>query len=175
MIALSEPSGDKLQLQLGSICGADGLFPLLTSNRNVSQVLPFTVVYMQMVDGKRAHSTIAMPTSLSTRRGGPPPIGTARIAEGDSGPADLGVETYKISDPSGVILGCDRWSAPVTRRSANGSSMACLKISRVPLRFELNRIALLSGVQATGIFSFSSRVSRRVASNLVPSVSSVPK
>jgi hypothetical protein len=31
-IARSEPSGDKLQLQLGSICGGSVLLPLLTSN-----------------------------------------------------------------------------------------------------------------------------------------------
>src|SRR5271154_473642 len=43
MIARSEPSGDKLQLQLGSICSGSVLLPLLTSNLYVSAVFPFAV------------------------------------------------------------------------------------------------------------------------------------
>src|SRR5215831_243364 len=52
--------------------------------------------------------------------------------------------------------------------------MGCLNISGAPFRFELNRTALLSGVQEYGEFSFSSRVSRLSASKCVPSAASVP-
>ena len=78
--------------------------PLLTSKRNVSVVFPFVMLYRQIVDGKRAHCTFQMPTSFRTKRGVPPPIGMARMEE-VSGLVDLGVETYRISEPSGVSLG----------------------------------------------------------------------
>ena len=133
--ARCEPSGDKLQKPSGSICGGPVLLPLLTSNRKVSRVFPFEMLYVQIVDGKRAHSTAKIATSWRTNRGGPPWMGIAKIEEGVSGPADLGVETYKISEPSGVTLGCESWSAAVTRLSANGRSVACLKISKVPFLF----------------------------------------
>src|SRR6267143_822145 len=118
--ARCEPSGDKLQTASGSICGGPIVLPLRTSKRKVSRVFPFEVLYTHIVDGKRAHSTAKMATSLRTNRGGPPCMGMAKIEEGVSGPADLGVETYKISEPSGVTLGCESCSAAVTRRSANG-------------------------------------------------------
>jgi hypothetical protein len=63
------------------------------------------MLYRQVVDGKRAHSTAKMPTSLRTKRGAPPSIGIARREEEDSVLGDLGVEIYKISEPSGVSLG----------------------------------------------------------------------
>lgn len=119
-MARSKPSGDRLQLHEGSTCGASGPLPLLTSNRNVSMVSPLAMLYMQVVDGKRAHCTFQMPTSLRTSRGVPPPIGIAKIEEMVSGVADLGVAIYKISELSGVTLGCERCSALVTRFSAKG-------------------------------------------------------
>src|SRR6266478_6313483 len=130
-ILLQPAPGDKLQKPSGSICGGPVLLPLLTSNRKVSRVFSFEILYRQIVDGKRAHSTAKIATSWRTNREGPPWMGIAKIEEGVSGPADLGVETYKISEPSGVTLGCESWSAAVTRLSANGRSVACLKISKV--------------------------------------------
>src|SRR6266849_3341472 len=100
--ARCEPSGDKLQKPSGSICGGSVLLPLLTSNRKVSRVFPFEMLYVQIVDGKRAHSTAKIATSWRTNRGGPPCMGMAKIEEGVSGPADLGLAIYKISEPSGV-------------------------------------------------------------------------
>ncbi len=120
IMARCEPSGDKLQLQSGSICGRAVLFPILTSNRYVSTVFPFLMLYMQTVDGNRAHCTFQMLRSLRTRRGVPPRMGMAKTEEGVSGLADLGVEIYKISEPSGVPLGCESRSAAVTRFSAKG-------------------------------------------------------
>jgi hypothetical protein len=79
-------------LQSGSTCGGAVLFPFLTSKRNVFQVFPLAVLYRQIVDGKRAHCTFQMPTSFRTKRGVPPPIGMAKMEEGVSGLADLGVE-----------------------------------------------------------------------------------
>jgi len=67
---------------------------------------PFEVLYKQIVEGKRAHCTVKMATSLRTNRGVPPRIGIAKMEEGVSGP-DLGVEIYKISEPSGVTVGCE--------------------------------------------------------------------
>src|SRR5262249_30269516 len=49
-IARCEPSGDKLQLHLGSLCGGSAVLPLLTSKRNVCEVFPFAVLYRQIVD-----------------------------------------------------------------------------------------------------------------------------
>src|SRR5216683_7355940 len=120
MIPRCEPSGDKPQLQSGSICGGSVLLPLLTSNLNVRQVFPFALPYRQIVDGKRAHCTFQMPTSFRTKRGVPPPMGIAKMEEGFAELADLGVEIYKISEPSGVTLGCESWSALLTRLSAMG-------------------------------------------------------
>src|SRR5207253_8555327 len=126
-----------------------------------------------MVDGRGAHCTLLMPTSLRMKRGVPPPTGTAKIEERVLGPADLGVETYRISEPSGVSLGSESCSALLTTLSGNGWPIVCLKISRVPFRSELNKTALLSGVQAKGTFSFSSRVSLRWASRCVLSAAKV--
>src|SRR5215510_12863566 len=134
MIARCEPSGDKLQLQSGSFCGGSRVLPLFTSKRKVRQVFPFAVLYRQIVDGFRAHCTFQIPTSLRTKRGGPPSRGIAKIDEGASASAGLGVEIYKISEPSGVTLGCERCSVLVIRLSGTGRSMACLKISRIPFR-----------------------------------------
>src|SRR5882724_8809676 len=117
--ARCEPSGDKLQKPSGSICGGLVLLPLLTSNRKVSRAFPFEVLYMQIVDGKRAHSTAKIATSWRTNRGVPPRMVKAKIEEGVSGPADLGVAIYKIPEPSGVTLGCESCSAALTRLSAN--------------------------------------------------------
>src|SRR6267143_154278 len=118
MMARCEPSRDKAQLQSGSICGRSALFPLLTSNRNVSVVFPFVMLYRQIVDGKRAHCTFQMRTSLRTKRGVPPPIGMAKMDDGVSGLEDLGVEIYKISEPLGVTLGCESCSALIIILSA---------------------------------------------------------
>src|SRR6267378_2779459 len=118
--ALSKPSGDKLQLQSQSIWGGSLLFPLRTSNRNVSEVFPFLMLYRQIVDGKGAHCTFQMRTSLRTRRGVPPAIGMAKMENGVLRSADLGVEMYKISEPSGVTLGCKSCSALVIRSAAKG-------------------------------------------------------
>ena len=52
--------------------------------------------------------------------------------------------------------------------------MACLNISEVPFRFELNSTALLSGVHANGTFWFSSSVSLLFATRCVPSGASAP-
>src|SRR5438445_50335 len=93
--ARCEPSGDKLQKPSGSICGGLVLLPLLTSNRKVSRAFPFEVLYRQIVDGKRAHSTAKIATSWRTNRGVPPRMGMAKIEEGVSGPADLGFAIYK--------------------------------------------------------------------------------
>jgi len=121
MIASCEPSGDKLQLQsAASISGGAVRVPLLTSKRNVSVVFPFAMLYRQSVDGKRAHCTFQMPTSFRTKRGVPPPIGMARMEERVSGSVDLGVEIYKISEPSGVTLACRSRSTLLARLSANG-------------------------------------------------------
>src|SRR6267154_3974822 len=92
MTASCEPSGDKLQLLGGSICGGSVLFPLFTSNRYVSSVFPLLTLYRQIVDAKRAHCTFQMRTSLRTKREAPPFIGIAEMEEGVSGLADLGVE-----------------------------------------------------------------------------------
>src|SRR5437868_7587453 len=173
-MARCEPSGDKLQLPSGSTCGGTELFPFFKSNRNVSEVFPFEMLYRQTVDGERAHCTFQMWTSLSTRRGAPPAIGRAKMEEGVSGPADWGVEIYKISEPSGVTLGCESFSALVITLSATRRSLACLKISGVPFRSELNRTALLSGVQENGMLTLSSSVSRLFSSKCVPSAARVP-
>src|SRR5882762_7783343 len=114
------PSGDKLQKPSVSICGGPVVLPLRTSKRKVSRIFPFEMLNRQIVDGNRAHSTAKMATSLRTRRGAPPRTGIAKMDEGVSGLADLGVETYKISEPSGVTLGCEICSVAVTRLSANG-------------------------------------------------------
>src|SRR5260221_2732828 len=119
--ARCEPSGDKLQKPSGSICGGPVILPLLTSNGKVSLVFPFVTLYKQIVDGERAHSTAKMATSLRTDRGAPPATGMAKREEGASGPADLGVATYKMSEPAVVTLGCEKcWSAALARLSANG-------------------------------------------------------
>src|SRR6516225_1192616 len=120
MTARCEPSGDKLQLHGGSICAVPVLFPLFTSNRYVSTTFPLVVLYMQTVDGKRAHCTIKMLTSLRTKRDVPPAIGTAKIEDGFSGVADLGVEKYNRSEPSYVTRGSKSCSVDVTKFSANG-------------------------------------------------------
>src|SRR5690348_10011548 len=99
-MARCEPSGDKLQLQSGSICEGAALFPLLTLNWNVSEALPFVMLYRQTVDGNCAHCTFSIPTSLRTMRGFPPAIGIAKIEERIAKSAALGVEMYKISEPS---------------------------------------------------------------------------
>src|SRR3984893_10186107 len=96
-IARCEPSGDKLQLESGSIWPGAVLFPVFTSNWIVSEAFPFLLLYMQIVDGRRAHFTFQMPASLRTRRGFPPLTGIARIVERTSMPAAFGVERYKIS------------------------------------------------------------------------------
>ena len=111
---------------------------------------PLVMLYRQIVDGKRAHCTFLMPTSLRTSRGAPPRIGMAKMAEGVSGLASFGVEIYKISEPSGLSLGRYIWSGPATTLSANDSSIACLKISGVPFRSDMNKTDLLSGVQEDG-------------------------
>src|SRR3974390_697124 len=175
MIARSEPSGDKLQLNEDSTCGGAAILPLLTSNRNVSELSPLATLYRQIVEGKRAHCTFQMPTSLRMKRGLPPPIGMAKMEDGVSRPADLGVEIYTISEPSGATIGCETWSVLlVTRISAIVRSIDCLNISRVPFRSELKRTAVLSGVQDHGTSSLSSIVSRLLASNCVPFIDSVP-
>src|SRR5215469_6290150 len=120
MIARFKPSGDKPQLQSGSSCGGSVVLPLFTSKRYVCQVFPLAVLYRQVVDGRRAHCRFQMPTSFRTKRGVPPPIGLAKIEEGVSGVAEVGVEMYRISDPSGATLGCDRCSLLVIRLSAVG-------------------------------------------------------
>jgi hypothetical protein len=66
--------------------------------------IPFEMLYRQIVEGKRAHCTVKMATSLKTNRGVPPRIGIAKMEEEVSGP-DLGVEMYKISEPSGDTVG----------------------------------------------------------------------
>src|SRR5215472_9431893 len=110
MMARSEPSGDKLQLKADSICGARAILPVFTSNLKVSEISPFAMLYRQIVEGARAHCTFQMPTSLRIKRGVPPPIGMAKMDEGMSRLADLGTETYRISVPSGVTMGCETWS-----------------------------------------------------------------
>src|SRR5882762_6658287 len=107
-MARSEPSGDRLQLHIGSACGGSEVLPVLTLNRKVSVVSSLIMLYMHSVDGKLAHCTFQMLASLRTRRGGPPAIGMATMEDGVSGLAYLGVEIYRISEPSGVNLGC--WS-----------------------------------------------------------------
>jgi hypothetical protein len=77
------------------------------------------MLYRQTVEGKRAHCTVKIATSLRINREVPPRIGIAKMEEGASGP-DLGVEIYKISEPSGDIVGCESCSALVARLSANG-------------------------------------------------------
>jgi hypothetical protein len=52
--------------------------------------------------------------------------------------------------------------------------VACLKISEVPFRSELNRTILLSGVQEYGPLALSSSVSRLFARKCAPSGASVP-
>ena len=116
----------------------------------------------------------AMVATVSTSRGAPPRMGTAKIEEAVSWSEDLGVETYKISDPSGVSLGCESCSAAVTSFSANGRSVACLKISEVPFRSESNKTSVLSGVHDVGMLALSSRVSRLYPSNAVLSGANVP-
>src|ERR1700737_26124 len=91
-MARCDPSGDKLQLHRGSTCGGPEVLPLRSSNRNVSMVSPLPLLYMQRVDGERAHCTFQMPASLRTKRGVPPLIGTAKMEDWVSGVADLGVE-----------------------------------------------------------------------------------
>src|SRR5258708_8365934 len=101
------------------------------------------MLYMQTVDGNRAHCTFQMLRSLRTKRGVPPRMGMAKIEEGVSGLADSGVEIYKISEPSGVTLGCEGRSAAVPRFSAKGSSVASLTIPPLPFRPQLTRPTLL--------------------------------
>ena len=67
--ARCEPSGDKLQLQEGSTCDGAELLPCFRSNRNVSVVSPLVTLYRQKFNGRFAHCTFQMPTSLRTRRG----------------------------------------------------------------------------------------------------------
>src|SRR4051794_11668789 len=110
MIARSEPSGDKLQLNADSICGGTAILPLLTSKRNVSELSPLATLYRQIVEGRRAHCTFQMPTSLRIKRGDPPPIGMAKIEDGVSRLADVVAEIYTISEPSGATTGCVTWS-----------------------------------------------------------------
>src|ERR1700676_5827554 len=81
-MARCEPSVDKLQLHSGSICGGSVVFPLLTSNRNVSEEFPFVMLYRQTVEGKRAHCTFQMRTSFRTNRGVPPATGIAKMDDG---------------------------------------------------------------------------------------------
>src|SRR6478672_7429691 len=114
-MARCKPSGDRLQLHNGSICGGLALFPLRTSNRNVSELFPFMMLYRQIADGKGAHCTFQMRKSLRTRRGVPPSIGMAKMENGVVRSADLDVEMYKTSEPSGVTLGCKSCSALVIR------------------------------------------------------------
>ncbi len=45
-------------------------------------------------------------------------MGMAKMEEGVSELADLGVEIYKISEPSGVTLGCESCSALIIILSA---------------------------------------------------------
>src|SRR6266436_290335 len=118
--ARCEPSGDKLQLHAGSTCDGYELLPFFTSNRNVSMSSPLATLYRQKFNGEFAHCTFQMPTCLRTRRGAPPPIGMAKSDDGVSRLADLGVEIYKISEPSGVTLGCLSCSALVVKPSAKG-------------------------------------------------------
>src|SRR6516162_756147 len=132
MIARTEPSGDKIQLNADSICGAIAILPLRTSKRNVSEVSPLATLYRQIVEGNRAHCTFQMPTSLRMKRGVPPPIGTAKMEDGLSWFVDVVVEIYRISEPSGATTDCETWYVLVTRLSAMVSSIACLNISRVP-------------------------------------------
>jgi hypothetical protein len=98
----------------------------------------------------------------------------AKMEDGVVRLSDLRLEIYKISEPSGVTLGCRSCSALAIILSAKGWSIACLNISEVPFRFELNKTALLSGVQAKGLFWFSSSVSFLLAGKRVPSGASVP-
>jgi hypothetical protein len=102
-MARFRPSGDKLQLHDGSICSGSECLPVLTSKRNVSVVSPLIVLYMQIAEGKGEHCTFQIPTSRRIRRGVPPAIGIAKMELGVLRSADLGVEIYKISEPSGVI------------------------------------------------------------------------
>ena len=94
-MARCKPSGDKLQLQVGSIWAGSACFPLLTSNPNVSEVFPFETLYRQTVDGKRAHCTFQMLTSFRTNLGAPPPIGIAKMEVGVSRPGDWGLERIR--------------------------------------------------------------------------------
>src|ERR1700761_1056323 len=105
MIARSEPSGDKLQLNADSICGGIAILPLLTSKRNVSELSPLATLYRQIVEGKRAHCTFQMPTSLRMKRGVPPPIGMEKMEDGVSWLAGVVVGIYTISEPSGGNTG----------------------------------------------------------------------
>src|SRR3954453_3153454 len=117
MIARSEPSGDKLQLNADSICGGPAILPLITSKRNVSELSPLETLYRQIIEGKRAHCTFQMPTSLRTKRGVPPPIGMAKI-DCVSWLGDVVAEIYKISEPSGDTTDCETWYVLVTKLSA---------------------------------------------------------
>jgi hypothetical protein len=78
------------------------------------------MLYRHIVDGKRAHCTFQMRVSLRTKRGVPPFIGIAKMEEGVSGLAALGVEIYKISEPSGVTLIPESCPALTIRLSAKG-------------------------------------------------------
>src|SRR5438045_1458 len=80
-MARREPSGDKLQLQSGSVCTAPATLPLFTSKRKVSAVTPFVMLYMHVVDDKLAHWTFHIRKSLRTLRGAPPANGIARMEE----------------------------------------------------------------------------------------------
>ena len=91
-------------MQSGSICGGAALFPLLTSKRYVSTVFPFVMLYMQTVDGNRAHCTFQMPTSLRTKRGVPPRMGMAKIEERVAGLAGLGVEIVLLGTGENLHL-----------------------------------------------------------------------
>jgi hypothetical protein len=87
------------------------------------------------------------------------------MEEAVPGPGAWGVEIYKISVPSGESLGCVSHSLAETMLSAKGWSRSCLNISGAPFRSELNKTALLSGVQANGTLMLSSTLSRLCPTN----------
>src|SRR3954469_7464020 len=99
-MARREPSGDKLQLQSGSVCNGPETLPVLTSKRKVSAVTPFVMLYMHVVDNTLAHCRFHMRKSLRTLRGAPPAEGIARMEERVSELRALGVEIYRTSEPS---------------------------------------------------------------------------
>lgn len=80
--------GGQAPIAFGIDLRGERVFPLLTSNRNVSEEFPFVMLYRQIVDGKRAHCTIRMMTSCRTKRGVPPVIGMAKMDDSVSGSED---------------------------------------------------------------------------------------